>query len=78
MDSFKFSGSRESNKPLEKVKDQRAIVQAFINSDRCSHTHPELAFWDRVPEQMIHKLATYYYENNPHLKYILYMYGLMC
>jgi hypothetical protein len=59
------------------VKDERAIVQAYVNSDRCSFTHPELCFWDRVNESMILNIAKTYYSNNPHFKYILYMYGLM-
>lgn len=77
VESFTFAGSREMGKPLEKVKKQRAIVQAYINSDRCSFTHPELAFWDRLNEEMIKKMAKYYYDDNKHFKYILYNYGFM-
>jgi hypothetical protein len=36
-----------------------------------------LAYWDRVPETLVHQLAHYYYQNNPHMKYILYMLALM-
>lgn len=75
--SFNFSGSRDLNKPLVKVKAQRAIVQAYINSDRCSFTHPELSFWERLNENNIAAMANFYHEDNPHLKYMLYMYILM-
>jgi hypothetical protein len=77
VESFNFGGSRELSKPLLKLKSQRAIVQAYVNSDRCSFTHPELAFWDKVPDYMYSKLANYYYQNNPHVKYLLYVYALM-
>lgn len=77
VDSFNFGGSREIGKPLENVKASRAIVQAYINSDRCSFIHPELAYWDRLDETMIRKIAKYYYDNNHHFKYILYNYGFM-
>ena len=77
VESFDFAGSRELSKPLVQLKGQRAIVQAYVNSDRCSFTHPELAFWNKVPADMLHQLANYYYENNPHVKYILYLYALM-
>ncbi|CAD8047946.1 unnamed protein product [Paramecium sonneborni] len=77
VESFNFGGSREIAKPFENLKNQRAIVQAYCNSDRCSFTHPELAYWDRVPEELINKIATYYYNNHPHMKYLLFMYALM-
>ena len=77
VESFNFGGSREIAKPFESLKNQRAIVQAYCNSDRCSFTHPELAYWDRVPEDLINKIATYYYNNHPHMKYMLYMLALM-
>ncbi|CAK56127.1 unnamed protein product (macronuclear) [Paramecium tetraurelia] len=77
VESFNFGGSRETAKPFENLKNQRAIVQAYCNSDRCSFTHPELAYWDRVPEELVNKIATYYYNNHPHMKYLLYMYALM-
>lgn len=77
MESFNFAGSREIIRPFENLKGQRAIVQAYVNSDRCSYTHPELAFWDRIPEELSSKIAYYYYNNHPHIKYILYMYALM-
>ncbi|CAD8127197.1 unnamed protein product [Paramecium sonneborni] len=77
VESFNFGGSREIARPFESLKSQRAIVQAYCNSDRCSFTHPELAYWDRVPEELINKIATYYYNNHPHMKYMLYMYALM-
>ena len=76
-DSFNFSGSRDLKKPLTKVKAQRAIPQAYINSDRCSFTHPELAFWDRLNENQIAEMATFYHDNNPHFKYMLYVYIYM-
>lgn len=77
VDNFNYAGSREVNKPLENVKSSRAIVQAYINSDRCSFVHPELGYWDRLDEEMIRKMSKYYYDNNRHFKYILYNYGFM-
>lgn len=77
VESFNYGGSRELKKPFEFVKKQRAIVQAYINSDRCSLTHPELAFWDRLDDSLISKISKYYYEDNPHFKYILYNYAFM-
>lgn len=76
-ETFNYAGSRELGKPLENVKKQRAIVQAYINSDRCSFTHPELAFWDRLDESLIRKMSKFYYDNNVHFRYVLYMYGFM-
>ena len=76
-ESFNFAGSREKAKNLTIVKNERAIVQAYINSDRCSFTHPELAYWNRVNNEMIMRMAKFYYENNPHFNYILYMYAFM-
>jgi hypothetical protein len=77
VESFNYAGSRELSKPFENVKKQRAIVQAYINSDRCSFSHPELAFWDRLDEVLIKKMSKYYYEDNIHFKYVLYNYGFM-
>jgi hypothetical protein len=77
VESYDYAGSRSKTKKFVTVKDERAIVQAYVNSDRCSFTHPELCFWDRVNESMILNIAKTYYSNNPHFKYILYMYGLM-
>lgn len=77
VDSYNYAGSREMGKPLENVKDSRAIVQAYIHSDRCSFTHPELCFWDQLDERMIRKMAQHYYDNNRHFKYILFNYGFM-
>jgi hypothetical protein len=77
-ESFNYAGSREMSKPLENVKKQRAIVQAYINSDRCSFTHPELAYWDRLDESLIRNMSKFYYDNNPHFKLILYNYAFMC
>lgn len=76
-ESFNYAGSREKGKNLINVKNERAIVQAYINSDRCSFTHPELAYWDRVNNDMIRKMAKFYYENNPHFNYVLFMYAFM-
>ena len=76
-DTFNYSGSREMLKPLIKVKNQRAIVQAYINSDRCSFTHPELAFWEKLNENQIAEIARFYHDNNQHIKYMLYMYIFM-
>jgi hypothetical protein len=77
VETFNYAGSRELGKPLENVKKQRAIVQAYINSDRCSFTHPELAYWDRLDASLIRKFSKYYYENNPHFKYLLLNYSFM-
>lgn len=62
---------------MTNIKNERAIVQAYVNSDRCSFTHPELCFWDKIDEAMLQKMSKYYYQNNPHFKYILYMLGLI-
>jgi hypothetical protein len=78
VESFNYGGSRELSKPLINVKSQRAIVQAYINSDRCSFTHPELAFWDKLNDNDIARMARYYYDNHPHFKYMLHMYAYMC
>ena len=79
VESFNYCGSRELSRPLTAVKKQRAIVQAYINSDRNSFTHPELAFWENVTETQIKKLASFYYDRNPHVSYLLlnYMYMIM-
>jgi hypothetical protein len=78
VETFNFAGSRELGKPLNNVKGQRAIVQAYINSDRCSFTHPELAFWDKLNDHQIAIMARYYYDNHPHFKYMIHMYAYMC
>ncbi|CAD8187321.1 unnamed protein product [Paramecium pentaurelia] len=52
-------------------------VQAYFNSDRYSFTHPQLAYWDRVPEELIYKIATYFQNNHPQKKYMLYIQALM-
>ena len=77
VESFNYAGSRELSKPFTNVKNQRAIVQAYVNSDRNSFTHPELSFWDRISEKQIQQIAKYYYENNPHITYLLYNYMYM-
>ncbi len=76
-DLFNFSGSRELGKEIKSVKNSRAIIQAYINSDRCSFMHPELAYWDKVDEEYLRKILQYYYDNNPHFIYILYNYAFM-
>ncbi|CAD8117606.1 unnamed protein product [Paramecium primaurelia] len=52
-------------------------VQAYFNSDRYSFTHPQLTYWDRVPEELIYKIATYFQNNHPQKKYMLYIQALM-
>ena len=52
-----------------------AIVQAYINSDRCTFIHPELVYWSNLTESQIKKFAKYYFQNNPHFKYIIFMYA---
>ena len=76
-DLFNFAGSRDLGKEIKEVKKSRAIIQAYINSDRCSFTHPELAYWDKVDENHMRKIFEYYYNNNPHFLYILYNYAFM-
>ena len=77
VDSFTFCGSRELGKEILSVKNTRAIVQAYINSDRLSYCHPELAFWDKVEPYFQKKITQYYYENNQHFIYLLYNYAFM-
>ena len=74
-ESYNFSGSKEIIGPFSNIKKESAIVQAYINSDRCSCIHPELAFWNNLTEIQIKKMAKYYYQNNPHFKYIIFMYA---
>jgi len=76
-DLFNYSGSRELGKEITSVKNSRAIIQAYINSDRCSFLHPELAYWDKVGQTHLRKITQYYYNNNPHFIYILYNYAFM-
>ncbi len=76
-DLFNFAGSRELGKEITSVKNSRAIIQAYINSDRCSFLHPELAYWDKVSQESLRKIMQYYYNNNPHFIYILYNYAFM-
>lgn len=71
VDLYDYAGSRELGKKLVNVKSTRAIVQAYINSDRCSYTHPELAFWGNLSSSQIGILTKYYYENNKHFNYII-------
>jgi hypothetical protein len=78
VETFNYGGSRELSKPLTNVKNQRAIVQAYINSDRCSFTHPELAYWDKLSDNDIARMARFYYDNHPHFKYMIHMYAYMC
>ncbi|CAD8136144.1 unnamed protein product [Paramecium pentaurelia] len=59
VESFNFGGSRETAKAFENLKNQRAIVQAYCNSDRCSFTNPELAYWDRVPYILLQLSSSY-------------------
>lgn len=77
VDFFNYAGSRELGKEITNVKNSRAIIQAFINSDRCSFTHPELAYWDKISQYHLRKITQYYYDNNPHFIYILYNYAFM-
>ena len=77
VDLYDFAGSRELGKKLDKVKNCRAIVQAFINSDRCSYTHPELGFWNELTPEQIKNITKFYYDNNKHWKYILFNLGFM-
>jgi len=77
VDSFNFAGSRELGKEILSVKKTRAIVQAYINSDRLSYCHPELAYWDEVGHYHQRKITQNYYENNQHFIYLLYNYAFM-
>jgi len=77
VELYNYSGSKDHGKDLFSVKAEKAIVQAYINSDRCSYMHPELAFWDRVPENLKKKIIKYYYDNNRHFKYVLFVYAFM-
>lgn len=77
VDLYDYAGSRELSKKLINVKSTRAIVQAYINSDRCSYSHPELSFWDKLSPEQIKEITRYYYENNKHFIYILYNLGFL-
>ena len=77
VESFSYGGSKEIHIPFENMTQQKAITRAYVFSDRCSFTHPELAYWDRLDEQLIKKIAKYYYDNNRHFKYVLYNYAFM-
>eukprot|EP00340_Litonotus_pictus_P005835 CAMPEP_0170523182 /NCGR_PEP_ID=MMETSP0209-20121228/8611_1 /TAXON_ID=665100 ORGANISM="Litonotus pictus, Strain P1" /NCGR_SAMPLE_ID=MMETSP0209 /ASSEMBLY_ACC=CAM_ASM_000301 /LENGTH=726 /DNA_ID=CAMNT_0010811129 /DNA_START=418 /DNA_END=2601 /DNA_ORIENTATION=- len=77
VNMYDYAGSRELGKKLVEVKKTRAIVQAYINSDRCSYCHPELAFWDQLSTEQIQQIIRYYFSNNSHLKYVLYNLGFM-
>jgi hypothetical protein len=77
VDSFNFAGSRDMGKELLSVKKTRAIIQAYINSDRLSYCHPELAYWDKVGHFHQRKITQNYYENNQHFIYLLYNYAFM-
>lgn len=74
---YNYSGSKDKETPLERITNERAVVQAYINSDRCSYLHHELAYWDRVTNELNQKIIKYYYENNPHFKYVLSNYAFM-
>jgi len=77
VELYDYSGSKDVTKPLAAVKAEKAVVQAYINSDRCSYMHPEFAYWDRVPEKLKKKIIKYYYDNNRHFKYVLFVYAFM-
>ena len=77
VETFDYAGSEDKKISLTNVKETNPIVQAYIFSDRCSFTHPELAYWDRLDENLIKKMAKNYYDNNRHFKYILYNYAFM-
>lgn len=77
VELYNYSGAKDTEKPLENVKVENAIVQAYINSDRCSFMHPEFAYWDRLTDNLRKKIIKYYYDNNRHFKYILFVYAFM-
>jgi hypothetical protein len=77
VDLYNYSGSKVNTKPMEYIKKEKSVVQAYILSDRCSNLHPELAYWDRVTEELQKKIIFYYYNNNRHFKYVLSVYAFM-
>jgi DNA-binding ferritin-like protein (Dps family) len=81
VENFDYAGSEDKsiviNSENNSIQNLSPIVQSYIFSDRCSFTHPELAFWDRLDENLIKKMAKNYYDNNRHIKYILYNYAFM-
>lgn len=77
VENFDYAGAEDVPVSFDNVKEQSPIVQAYIFSDRCSFSHPELAFWDKVDENLIKRMAKTYYDNNRHFKYILYYFGFL-
>lgn len=77
IDLYDYSGAKENLKPLEDVNEEKAVVQAYLYSDRCTNLHWELAYWDRVTDNLQKKIIYYYYNNNRHFKYVLYVYAFM-
>jgi hypothetical protein len=76
-ENFDYAGYEDAPISFDSIKDQSGIVESYVYSDRCSFTHPELAFWDRLDENLIKKMAKTYYDNNRHFKFILYTYAFM-